>query len=349
LESLKESFISINLYEKICKNNNVNTHEDQSTLVDFLNDLGVVLHFKDFRLLDTHVLEPRWVTGAVYKIINSEKLEECNGILNLSLLSNILDKNNVDDFYYPKSKYKYIIDLMLKFELCYEICDNQVLIPDLLNIQEPEVILDDDVLIYHLVYDFLPRSIIPRFIVKLNKNIHNRLQWRTGVILKDNVSETIAVIKADYIERLITVSIHGKNKRDFLSVILYTLRNINSDFEKLKVIEKVAMPDNKNVFVSYKHLLVLEKNGIQKYMPEGSEKEYDVKQLLGTVQSSNASEKELIALLIKIIDKHDTVESMLQKANDIIQLQPNFFGLGVNLNAIIEKIAKKKKIKGHNK
>jgi internalin A len=30
-------------------------------------------------------------------------------------------------------------------------------------------------------------------------------------------------------------------------------------------------------------------------------------------------------------------ETLLKKANEIVQLQPNFFGVGVNLNALIEK------------
>jgi hypothetical protein len=44
------------------------------TLVDFLNDLGVILHFKEYLLEDTQVLRPEWLTGAVYKIITSKLL-----------------------------------------------------------------------------------------------------------------------------------------------------------------------------------------------------------------------------------------------------------------------------------
>ena len=38
----------------------------------------------------------------------------------------------------------------------------------------------------------------------------------------------------------------------------------------------------------------------------------------------------------------DTFESLLKKANDIAMLQPNFFGLGINLNNLIQKILPKK-------
>jgi hypothetical protein len=115
-----------------------------NTLVNFLNDLGVVLHFKDFDLKDTYVLDPKWVTEAVYKIINSKELVKTKGILNLKLLDKILVKSKKKDYYYPKDKYSYIIKLMKKFEVCYSIDNETVLVPDLLEVQEPHFDFDNE-------------------------------------------------------------------------------------------------------------------------------------------------------------------------------------------------------------
>ena len=49
-------------YKGICIENKIVEESSQTTLVDFLNDLGVIIHFKDFELENTHVLNPRWVT-----------------------------------------------------------------------------------------------------------------------------------------------------------------------------------------------------------------------------------------------------------------------------------------------
>ena len=106
--------------------------------VVFLNDLGVILHFKDLELLDTHVLEPRWVTEAVYKIINSEKLALNKGILRLNWLDKILAQQDETGYVYPRDKHRYIIELMKKFELCFAIDGRRALIPDLLEVQESE-------------------------------------------------------------------------------------------------------------------------------------------------------------------------------------------------------------------
>ncbi|KAF5435535.1 hypothetical protein C5S35_10775, partial [Candidatus Methanophagaceae archaeon] len=57
LENMTEYFISYEQYEEMCVKENITEKSAQDTLVDLLNHLGVILHFKDFELLDTHVLE----------------------------------------------------------------------------------------------------------------------------------------------------------------------------------------------------------------------------------------------------------------------------------------------------
>ena len=42
-------------------------------LVEFLNDLGVAMHFKDLDLDAMHVLDPLWLTNGVYRLITAEK------------------------------------------------------------------------------------------------------------------------------------------------------------------------------------------------------------------------------------------------------------------------------------
>lgn len=64
------SFIQYNEYKKICDDEGIRNESEQNTLVDFLHDLGVILHFKDIPLLNTHVLEPEWVTNAVYRLVS---------------------------------------------------------------------------------------------------------------------------------------------------------------------------------------------------------------------------------------------------------------------------------------
>ena len=348
LEKMTDNFISYDKYTEICVKEDVKEKAGQDTLVDFLNDLGVILHFEDFKLLDTHVLEPRWVTQAVYKIINSEKLAKGKGVLKLNSLDTILKKKRKSDFYYPRDRYQYIVELMKKFELCYEIDEKTVLIPDLLEVAEPKIDFDySDCLRFLIEYDFLPKSVVPRFIVKMHKDIKGQLRWRTGVVLEDKAFNSTTVIKADERDKRIYIYVNGALRRDYFSVIRHAFLSINNSFEKLQFVEKVPMPDEPLVTVSYQHLTRLEKMGVEKYIPDGSENEYKVKDLLGTIYVEKKTEEEILRLLGKIKTQADDKESLAKKANEIVQLQPNFFGLGVNFNKIIDLIGKlfKKKSK----
>jgi small GTP-binding protein len=344
LEKMKDHFINYEQYKEMCIKENITDAIGQDTLVEFLNDLGVVLHFKEFDLEDTHVLEPKWVTEAVYKIINSGELVECSGVLNIRDLDKILEKKTEEDYYYPKDKYRYIITLMKKFEICYGIDDETVLIPDLLAVQEPPIELDYSTALKFIIdYEFLPRSVMPRFIVNMHKDIKGDLQWRTGVVLEDRDFLSTAVVKADHEAKRIYIYVEGGQKRDYFAVLLVTLRRINQSFEKLKTTELVPMPDDPQITASYKHLIRLENRGIDVYLPGESEKEYKVKDLLGTIAGGKPNEEEILQILRKIKTDTDTMETLFKKANDTIMLQPNFMGVGINLNKLIQKLFHKKK------
>lgn len=336
IEVVADDYISYSKFRDICNEESVTDLSEQETLADFLHDLGAVLRFKDLPLRDTNVINPRWLTAGVYRIVNSEEVAEAGGILNLDLLYRLLDQN-----VYPPEKHNFIIELMKKFELCFEIDRNSVLLPALLPVEEPKVSLpNEDLLRFFIDYDFFPKSVMPRFIVRMHNDIHQDLRWRTGVVLQNDSFNSRAIIRADEIDRRIEIIIHGEQRRDYLGVILHAFRGINESFERLRYSEKVPMPDQNEVTISYNHLLRLASKGIRTYMPDGTEKEYDVQELLGSVKPEKPSEEEIIEILRALRDKNDTEASLLEKANKSLLLQPNFFGLGFNLNELIKLIVR---------
>lgn len=341
---MTSNFISYDEFTSLCVDNGVYDLSSQNTLVEYLNDLGIILHFKDFSLSDTHVLEPEWVTFAVYKIINSKKLAENKGVLKLSEIRTILRaKEENGRFKYPSSSLHYIIELMMKFELCYKISNTEILVPDLLAVQEPDFKLHaNESLDVVISYGFLPKSIMPRLIVNLHNDILNQLRWRTGFIIHDKTLNTTAKIKADYESKEINISVVGDKKRDYLSIILFVIRKINKSFKGLDQKVNIPIKGMKDIKVSHSHLLTLESKGISKYIPDGLDYEIDVREMLGSIQGTRSTEEEIFAILDKMVTKSDDASSIAEKANEVIQLQPNFFGLGINLNALVKKYLKKK-------
>uniref|UniRef100_UPI00260132B2 COR domain-containing protein n=1 Tax=Methanosarcina sp. UBA289 TaxID=1915574 RepID=UPI00260132B2 len=360
--SMSCNFINYEEYRNMCLKENVVSKSSQNTLVDFLNDLGVIVHFKEISLLDTHVLEPRWITEGIYKIINSEILVKRKGVLRFSLLDDILEQEKESDYYYPPNRYNYIINLMKKFELCYTIDEDTVLLPDLLAVPEPNFDFDSTgALKFFIEYDFLPRSVMPRFIVKMHKDIKDDLQWRTGVVLENKQFNSCAVIRSDNEAKRIYINVNDGQRRDYLSSILFNLREINSSFEKLKAVEKIPLPDEPGIAVSYDHLVYLEEIGEDRYRPEGSRKAYNVKDLLGTVnikrteqelleeilsilKNMNQNEEEKFEQIVSVLsnlamnqaEESDNRETLARKLNKIVMLQPNWNGLGLNINEAID-------------
>jgi internalin A len=351
LEDNPQPYISYDQYRHLCSKEKVPETNSQETLLDFLNDLGVVLHFKDLELQDTHVLEPRWVTEAVYKIINSEELAESRGVLHLGQLDNILKKKKEEDYHYPRDKYRFIVRLMQKFELCYRIDDRQFLIPDLLAVQEPVIDFDYPTSLKFIIqYDFLPRSIMPRFIVNMHKDIKKKLQWRTGVVLEDRDFLSTSVVKADHEAKRIYIYVNGEQKRDYFAVLLAVLRRIHRSFEKVKTKELIPMPDEPEITADYKQLVRFEKQGIDVYLPGESEKEYKVSELLGTITTGKITEEEILGLLKKMKEillalesERNPKESMLKTANEILDLKLKTPIGDINLGKLVEKLFPSKK------
>ncbi len=339
LEELKANYLSYRKFDKICLREGIRDRFSQDTLVDFLHDLGVVLHFHDYDLENVHVIEPKWVTHAVYKIINSAELAKSRGMLPLKQLSSLLTNKAEDSYKYSADTHRYIIALMKKFELCYEIANEELFVPDLLEVQEPDFGFDyKSSLKFVIEYDFLPRSIMPRFIVKMHSDIYQDLRWRTGVVLSNKAFEAIALVRADNEARKIFIYVTGAQRKDYLTVILYVFRGINNDFKKLTFFENIPMPDNPDVTVSYKHLLKLAVKGDKTYMPDGAEHEYDVAELLGLVQLPSDANEQIMQVLREIVGKFDNKKSLFAEVNSLIELKPNIFGIGVNINELLKKV-----------
>ena len=95
-------------------------------MLRFLHDLGTVLNFDDpdspYQVGDTNILNPEWVTEGVYAIINNQPLMQAQGQLELKRLPDIL-KDNVR---YPRDKQRFIVEMMRKFELCFDFPDRPI-------------------------------------------------------------------------------------------------------------------------------------------------------------------------------------------------------------------------------
>ncbi|MBL0348656.1 MAG: hypothetical protein IPP54_26040 [Anaerolineales bacterium] len=281
----ESNFITHDKYLELCAENEVSDETSQRTLIGFLHDLGVVLHFQDDpRLEALGILNPQWVTNGVYKILNSHTLFQNKGVLTTSMLDEIL---NLPE--YPRGKRLFIVDMMKKFELCYDIePDKTFLVPDLLPKDEPAELKFNGVPAFEYAYPVLPSSVITRFIVRMNQKIEDGFVWRTGVVLK--IGENKALVKADIEDRKITIAIDGveHSRRDALSAIRYELGEIHNSIKGLNPQQRVPVPNAPLAEpLKYEYLLKLERAGQETVLVENGNDlvTVNVRQMLSAIES----------------------------------------------------------------
>ena len=234
---------------------------------------------------------------------------------------------------------------MKKFELCYELENEEVLIPDLLEVPEPSFTFDESgALRFLLEYkDFLPPSVMPRFIVKRHKEIKDRLRWRTGVVLAHAQLDAEAVIRADNEARRIHITVTGRERKGYLALIWLSLREIHSGFEGLKVSERVPLPDHLSINIAYESLLKSQEAGIEKVFPEGAKKAYDVQELLDGMHFDSPSEGEKMLALADEEREEGGLSGLIKKMNRYVEGDLKLFGLKINYKNIAEDLLNKEK------
>jgi internalin A len=333
LAHIEKNYLGFDEYRDICLQLGEKGKAAQDALAGYLHNLGIALNYKDDpRLQDTHVLNPHWVTNGIYKILNSEKLEEQKGEIRLNDLSKILNETE-----YPRSMHRFIFDLMKKFELCFSFPDDEChyLIPELLDKQEPEAAAafkPEECLNFQYHYPILPEGLLPRFIVRTHVLSEGSPRWRTGVILK--FGDSRALVKADVQDKQVFIHIAGKSprhRRELLAIIRSDFERIHYDIRNLQPREMVPVPGYPDTLVPYKELLVREEKGRKTFeVVVGDEMiDADVLELLNGVdlegtrrrETPMEARSEAVRVLISYSHRDDNLRNELQTHLKLLQRQ----------------------------
>lgn len=231
LEKLEENYITASNYLEICNKHGL-SNKRGLFLSQYFHDLGVFLHFQDDSLLKHLVfLRPEWATNAVYKILDSKPVIENAGEFTAVILETILDE-------YEGDKQPYIVRLMKKFELCFEIEKDKYLIPELLNPEKQKFDWNyTDNLRFEYHYQFMPAGIMARFIVRTRNMVHDKTFWKNGVILQRE--NTRALVESDQYSKKIRIWINGDNAPFLLEIIRKELDDIHLSLNYSDVPEKI--------------------------------------------------------------------------------------------------------------
>ncbi len=191
LEQAKETaIISLESYQRICKQQDIHNKEVMLLLSRYLHQIGSLIHYnKDntsslYKLL---ILRRNWATEAVYKVALSPLVDEQGGIFERQDLAKIwqadkdLPQEQAESY---QAHLPELLELLRKFEVCYPYGD-QFLVPQLVATKCPEVVPTptDKPLQLEYSYDFMPYGLIYRLAVRLHRYIQEKQIWRKGMVL----------------------------------------------------------------------------------------------------------------------------------------------------------------------
>lgn len=227
LEQSSKDYITYHEYHTLCEQYNLPT-ELAKLLCRQLHDIGSILHFEDeINLQDIIILKPNWATDAMYCLFDNKKV--IKGRFQISQLDEIWADKRFE------GKFSFILNLLERFELIFRLQDrDEYIVPEGLAIHEPQDVLFFNAptfLCFEYHYDFMPKGIFSRFIVRAHNLISDNIFWRYGALLKYN-EDTQALIKLNVVKEILSIVVKGEEAdillqiiRNHINQIHYTLKN----------------------------------------------------------------------------------------------------------------------------
>lgn len=233
-QAAHHEFIESEDYLEICRSAGLNNAQAKF-LSTYLHDLGVILHFQDDPILERIViLRPEWGTNAVYAVLDTPRVQKSNGRFTLLDLKTIWGNTG-----YPESKYTELLQLMMRFELCFRLgTSTEYVAPELLPSTQPNFAWDStDNLKFEYQYAFMPSGLITRFISRQHELIERDLFWKNGVLLV--WEQTRALVVMEPFHRKIRIALCGDDKKALLSVIRRDFMAIHRTLNNPEVVQMI--------------------------------------------------------------------------------------------------------------
>jgi hypothetical protein len=326
-----QPYIPVETYFAICREHIEFDENGPLFLSRFLHDLGVFLHFQDDPLLfRTVILQNDWATNAVFRLLDDETVKSNFGRFTRKDCARVWK-----DSAYAQMHLE-LLTLMQKFELCYELRDSTPptwIVPQLLPPSKAVKLGDwrpqPDDLVLRYKYDFLPRGMISRLMVRLHRFVADpQMAWVTGVLFEHETTKVLVEILANGAE--IEIRARGPERQGLLRVVAADLDVLNESFRGLFDRVEKCIPCNCTVcraaaapvFFDQKQLLYRKEHKKLKVECPRSFQDVDVLELLDGIKAQIPSwaKDERIAPSVRTIRIFLASSSELREDRDELEL-----------------------------
>jgi internalin A len=247
--------ISLEHYRRICTDCGYPDPAFQDDLSKTFHTLGIFLHYQhNATLRNTLILQNEWAIDAVFAILDSRLLRAQKGKFEHKDLPKIWEAERYE------GKRDELLQLLQEFELCYPLpAKRGYIAPQCLEKSPPKVAKLDaqgneqwedqyawderDNVRVDVTYDFLPRAVITRLVVKMHEHIAKEKQWawQHGAVLKGDrlgYKNTQAYVEERYRKDekpKLAIRLRGAYSEDLFREIQAKLADIHADFPNLEV------------------------------------------------------------------------------------------------------------------
>lgn len=263
-EAGKTPHISLERYQSICLSCGYSDPDKQLELSKTFHTLGIFLHYQHNPVLrHLVILQNEWAIDAVFAILDSPVLRKQKGHFTQENLPAIWKDNKY------AGKRDDLLQLLQEFELCYPLSPAQkgYVAPQCLAKSASYEWNKEENVRVDVTYDFLPRAVITRLIVKMHEHVAKGKQWawQSGAVFEGKAlgfKDTSAEVQEKYRDKKIAVRLRGAYSEDLFREIQSRLYDIHQDFPNLEVdyviyctCEDCQQSGKPTPFDYYKHLL----------------------------------------------------------------------------------------------
>lgn len=232
----------------------------RSWLLEWFNDLGVCFSYHQDsgqdELQDYKILDPQWLTSAIYRIIFGQGKAH-NGTISVEEIRRILGEKGSPELVergipclngvsYSKEECNYVLEIMRKFKVSYKVSEEREFIPALCNESTPSDLAPEDQQHWGSVklrYHYLPDSVVHQLMIVIHSVLRLDKCWRKGLYVewikpkdggKQAVSATVRMMGDNSEDTDLLLEFYCWKKRETLEVqfLLWVLLSLIQDINK---------------------------------------------------------------------------------------------------------------------
>ena len=203
-ESREKDYLTKERYHALCAANGVED-ENAPALLSYFNSLGVCFSYhrdeKKKELADYRLLQPVWLTNAIYAIIEEGMGRAEEGRIAVQEVLRLLCgrapqrvrerdyRRTVPELVYREDECSYILDVAVLHKLCYRIDGETLFFPALCSTDSPPEAMAEPgeglrCMEYRLQYSYLPDNVIHRLMIRcMQQDYAVERCWLRGLIL----------------------------------------------------------------------------------------------------------------------------------------------------------------------